>query len=615
MKTISLGSVIEECSERNRTSRATEVFSVTNSEGFIKSTEYFDKEVFSKNTSNYKVVYKGQFAYNPSRINVGSIDYLKRNNPVIVSPLYVIFKCKDVLHPEYLKRFLKSPLGLMRIRLKTKGAVRDTLSFKSLSDIEINLPSLDEQRYIATILEKTEFLIQKRRESIYLLDEFLKSTFLDMFGDPGTKSSKWKIEKLESCFSSKPLIGSMVPAINIGDVPIVRVGELGNREINLSKCKFSNLEQGDFEKYKLKNGDVLIARAIGSESHLGKASIFIDRGQPVVYDSHVMRIRFNPTKIHPDFFYTFLQTSGGRSRFLKKAGQTAVQFNINSKQISDIDMPVPPISLQKEFARVVERTLAIKAQYEVSFQELTNLYASLSQRVFKGELQFKSDAKVVPLQANEKEEDYFKKRKALACYVINQSLDDDKFGDTKFEKLLNLSDQFAIQRYLGQTYYQKVAGPYDNEFTKLFYIQIAAEKLYKRKRNGKQSVFIPDINHKKTFTAENYFSTDELARVDKLITYFKKYTYEEPEIISTLYAVWNNRIIRQQQITDEVLKQDFLDWDEKKKKYKDRLDAALVWMRKENIIPNGWGKLIEKPKGKQRKLVVGKKRTNSKRAS
>jgi hypothetical protein len=74
---------------------------------------------------------------------------------------------------------------------------------------------------------------------------------------------------------------------------------------------------------------------------------------------------------------------------------------------------------------------------------------------------------------------------------------------------------------------------------------------------------------------------------------FRKSTWEQCEIISTLYAVWNNRIIKNETITDELLKQDFLAWDLQKKKYISRLDNALQWMRDKEVIPDGWGKLIE----------------------
>lgn len=88
-----LGNFIKEVSVRNNKKDVSEVFSVTNSEGFIRSTDYFEKEVFSKNISNYKIVKPNQFAYNPSRINVGSIDFLRTDFDVAISPLYVSFQC------------------------------------------------------------------------------------------------------------------------------------------------------------------------------------------------------------------------------------------------------------------------------------------------------------------------------------------------------------------------------------------------------------------------------------------------------------------------------------------------------------------------------------------
>ena len=81
--------------------------------------------------------------------------------------------------------------------------------------------------------------------------------------------------------------------------------------------------------------------------------------------------------------------------------------------------------------------------------------------------------------------------------------------------------------------------------------------------------------------------------IDTFLFKFHKATMEQCEIVATLYAVWNNRIIRHQEITDELLKADFLAWDPHKYKYRDRVMKALIWMRKENIIPVGWGDIVE----------------------
>jgi type I restriction enzyme S subunit len=146
-----LGECIDQVSVRSKGRTNAKVFSVTNSEGFKLSTEYFSKEVFSKDTSNYKVVERGEFAYNPSRINVGSIDYLRIADSALVSPLYVVFKPKKKILSGYLLRFLpewKSDWGNLQIRANTEGAVRDSLKYKGLEKIrtKIPLPPLEDQK-------------------------------------------------------------------------------------------------------------------------------------------------------------------------------------------------------------------------------------------------------------------------------------------------------------------------------------------------------------------------------------------------------------------------------------------------------------------------------------
>jgi hypothetical protein len=198
------------------------------------------------------------------------------------------------------------------------------------------------------------------------------------------------------------------------------------------------------------------------------------------------------------------------------------------------------------------------------------------------------------------EDKHFVKRKVLATYIINQCLNDTKFGDTKFEKLLHLSDYHAIKRNLGQAYLQKAAGPYDNTFTISYFAQIEKSQWFTRLKKGNQFVFTAGQKHIKSINTYNFFSAEELQRVRNIISYFKKYDYEQPEIVSTLYAVWNNRIIRQQNISDDLLIEDFYNWDEQKKKYeKSRLQNALEWMRGELFIPDGWGNLIERAKNRR----------------
>src|SRR5262249_2955133 len=129
----------------------------------------------------------------------------------------------------------------------------------------------------------------------------------------------------------------------------VRVGEVGEWDINLNNCKYVSLEEKEFKRFSLQSGDIVLARAIGSEAHLGKLSITGKSSTPVVFDSHLMRIRTDPTHLLPLFLTNWLKTDGGRARFMQQARQTSVQFNINTEQIASIEIPVPPLPLQQKF--------------------------------------------------------------------------------------------------------------------------------------------------------------------------------------------------------------------------------------------------------------------------
>ncbi len=123
VKVVKLGDYIEEYSRKNTEEKDITVYSVTNEEGFC--TGYFSKDVSSKDKHNYKVVPYGYFAYNPSRINVGSIDWQRLEEQVLVSPLYVVFKIKKDIEKQYLFYYLKSDMAKLYIKNMATGSVRD----------------------------------------------------------------------------------------------------------------------------------------------------------------------------------------------------------------------------------------------------------------------------------------------------------------------------------------------------------------------------------------------------------------------------------------------------------------------------------------------------------
>lgn len=166
---------MKEVSARNRSNDITRVLSVTNHSGFVLPEDQFERRVASSNVSNYKIVEQGQYAYNPSRINVGSIARLDDWEKGILSPMYVVFKLDTTkVCSDYFLHWLNSSEARQRIKNSAQGSVRETVSFKDLGAIDIPLPAMNLQKDITyklntaqseiNLLKKTlkQYRLQKR---------------------------------------------------------------------------------------------------------------------------------------------------------------------------------------------------------------------------------------------------------------------------------------------------------------------------------------------------------------------------------------------------------------------------------------------------------------------
>ena len=151
---VELSIFLTEVSERNKDEKIQQVLSVSNSRGFILPEEQFDRKIASENLSNYKIVRLGQYAYNPSRINVGSIARLNDWNEAVISPMYTVFEIGDQekLDSDFLLHWLNSSEAKQRIKNSAQGSVRETVGFGDLCKIKIPRFDLKKQRKIVSVL-------------------------------------------------------------------------------------------------------------------------------------------------------------------------------------------------------------------------------------------------------------------------------------------------------------------------------------------------------------------------------------------------------------------------------------------------------------------------------
>ena len=177
-----IGDFIEQTSKRNKDKTIHNVLSVNNRQGFIQQSEQFEnRNVASDDTSNYKIVEKDDFAFNPARINVGSIARLTLFERGIVSPMYICFRTRDGLLPEYLDYYFESKPFFTEIQKRLEGSVRQCLSFDGLCNIPLCVPSVKIQRQIGKRLSTLVQEIKLEIDFLELLQKQKKILLYQMF--------------------------------------------------------------------------------------------------------------------------------------------------------------------------------------------------------------------------------------------------------------------------------------------------------------------------------------------------------------------------------------------------------------------------------------------------
>lgn len=310
----------------------------------------------------------------------------------------------------YFKSFWKNSL------LNTQfGSATNYIRLSNLTKFKILLPVLSEQKRIAQVLSNCESLIQKRKESIELLDELLKSTFLEMFGDPLFNPFKYKKECLENIanfitgypFKSKDYTEDL-DSIRLCGGLIIQPGFI---DWNNSK-RWPKTKTKGIEEYFLKADDIVIAMDrpwISSGFKIGRIK---ETNLPTLLVQRTARIRAE--KINQEYLFYCLKDRAFAIH--SKPTETTVP-HISPKDIKKFLIPLPPKELQDKFATVVKKVETLKEKFQSHLKELENLYGSISQKAFKGELDLSEvllhETKYFPGNTNETPEDFidFAKKK------------------------------------------------------------------------------------------------------------------------------------------------------------------------------------------------------------
>ena len=348
-----LGEFITEYSVRNKKDIDYPVYSVTNSQGFCR--DYFSKEVASQNKTTYKIVPRGYFAYNPSRINVGSVDWQREEDNVIVSPLYVVFRVSELLRQDYLQYYLRSKATIKLIGAIATGTVRANLKFNILSSFEIPVPPLAEQEKIVAELDCLSGIIEKKKQQLKEYDALAQSIFYEMFGDPITNEKNWEMKNLGE-IATEIFAGGDKPK----DISSIKTDEYAypvyaNGDGDRGLLGFS-------KNYRVENKAVTIGARGAS---VGNCRICNEKFTPVV-----RLITIVPSgNIDIIFLYHYVQQ-------IEWDVNGAGQAQLTTPNVVNKKIYLPPHTLQQQVASKIEAIEKQKALIKKSIEEVETLFNS-----------------------------------------------------------------------------------------------------------------------------------------------------------------------------------------------------------------------------------------------
>lgn len=370
-----LGDYIKEYSVKNKNDEDIPVYSVTNTQGFCK--DYFGKEVASKDKTTYKIVPRGCFAYNPSRINVGSVDWQRNEDRVIVSPLYNVFSVSEELNLQYLYYYLKSDFALQRIRAVATGSVRDNLKLNMLYEFPINIPTIDEQNILVDKLDKARKIIALHQEELKLLDELMRSRFVELFGDPIENPKGYPIRQLSDYIISltSGSRGWAQYCVDDGNEWFITIKNVKNCRITTDNMQPINAPDNvESKRTKVKEGDLLISIT----ADLGRTGVvtkeIAEHGAYI--NQHLSCIRIDRNILNPFFVAHYMESPAGKEQF-KAKNQSAVKAGLNFNSIKSLKLMIPLIEEQRLFADFVHQIDKSKFR---GFSMLTTMKSAYEQQ-------------------------------------------------------------------------------------------------------------------------------------------------------------------------------------------------------------------------------------------
>ncbi|MCW3162464.1 restriction endonuclease subunit S [Chryseobacterium oryctis] len=413
---VKLGTQIREESHRVKLSAFPEddfgILGVSNKIGIFDAYQEKGKKI----NQPYKKMEIDWLAYNPYRINVGSIGMrTKEHSNKFISPAYVVFSCKESLLPDFLYKLFKTQRFNKIIKESTTGSVRQNLTFDILKSLDIALPPLNVQHaLLASYYNKIDKAIiqeNEARNKEQEINDFLLSVLDIKFGENKEKKAltfakfsnidRWAIDYLFNLDSIKGITEGKYPVkkvksfllsyqyglsvkateIPIG-IPMLRMNNIYNSKLDLNDLKYIKLNDEQKSKVLLNKGDLLFNRT-NSKELVGKTAIF-DLDDEYTFASYLIRLKLNTEIVNVHYINYLFNSLIGRSQIDSISRQVLGQANVNAQELQDFVFPIPNLEIQEDIVSEINK-IKLKAESLKQAAEINRINAinEFEEAIFK----------------------------------------------------------------------------------------------------------------------------------------------------------------------------------------------------------------------------------------
>ena len=377
--------------EKNRDNLPLESYSITNEHGFIPQDEKFENGGTMREADKrmYYIVSPNSFAYNPARINVGSIGYQNTGKDVIVSSLYEVFKTSDDVDDRLLWHWFKSPDFQKLIFQLQEGGVRLYFYYDKLCMGTVSLPSLEEQRKIGQLFDSLDTLITLHQRKYEKLVNIKKSMLDKMFPQNGESVPEIRFKGFTDPWEQRKL-GEICDFITKGatpttygfswqpdGVPFFRNDSIKDNVFVFGEFSYiSEAANEVLKRSEVHGNDILIAIT----GDIGKVGIIPDTVEKANINQHIARVRIRKEAL-PYFVYQYLASDDTQKEYQKiKTGLSMPQLSL--EQVRDIVVKIPEFNEQGKIADCLRRIDTLITLHQRKLEKLQNIKKSCLEKMF-----------------------------------------------------------------------------------------------------------------------------------------------------------------------------------------------------------------------------------------